>query len=467
MDQNFLRNRTFDALEIGESASLVRIASRDDIDLFAALSGDVNPAHLDAAFAATDLFGHVVVQGMWTAGLISALLGTQLPGPGTIYLDQDLQFRHPVIPGDTITASVTVKEKRAEKRIVLLDTRCINQKGETVLAGTATVIAPKESIVWPRMPRPDATVRRHDRYEAFMREAQLLPPLRTAIVHPCSPEAIKAAIEARDEGLLEPILIGPEAKIRAAAELAQVSLDGVTIFSVEHSHAAAALAVEMGAAGKVAALMKGSLHTDELLAAVVASTSGLRTARRISHVYVMDIPAYSKPLVVTDAAVNIAPSLEHKRDICQNAIDLLHLLGVEQPRVAVLAAVETVMPGMPTTLDAAALTVMAARGQITGALVDGPLAFDNAISLAAAQTKGIVSEVAGQADILLVPDLEAGNMLAKQLMYFAGADAAGLVLGARLPIILTSRSDSLRVRLASAALAKLVAERSETRRPLS
>jgi len=209
------------------------------------------------------------------------------------------------------------------------------------------------------------------------------------------------------------------------------------------------------------------LHTDELLAAVVDAASGLRTARRISHVYVMDIPAYSKPLVVTDAAVNIAPTLEHKRDICQNAIDLMHLLGVEQPRVAVLAAVETVMPGMRTTLDAAALTVMAARGQITGALVDGPLAFDNAISLAAAQTKGISSEVAGQADILLVPDLEAGNMLAKQLMYFAGADAAGLVLGARLPIILTSRSDSLRVRLASVALAKLVAERTEKRRLLS
>jgi len=283
--------------------------------------------------------------------------------------------------------------------------------------------------------------------------------LRTAIVHPCSVEAIQAAIEARDEGLLDPVLIGPEDKIRAAAALAQVSLDGITIFSVEHSHAAAALAVEMGAAGKVDALMKGSLHTDELLAAVVHPASGLRTERRISHVYVMDIPAYAKPLVVTDAAVNIAPSLAHKRDICQNAIDLLHLLGVEQPRVAVLAAVETVTPEMPTTLDAAALTVMAARGQITGALVDGPLAFDNAISLAAAKTKGIVSEVAGQADILLVPDLEAGNMLAKQLMYFAGADAAGLVLGARLPIILTSRSDSLRVRLASAALAKLVAER--------
>jgi phosphate acetyltransferase len=215
----------------------------------------------------------------------------------------------------------------------------------------------------------------------------------------------------------------------------------------------------MGAAGQVAALMKGSLESAELLAAVVAGGSGLRTERRISHVYVMDIPAYPKPLVVTDAAVNIAPTLEHKRDICQNAIDLLHLLGVAQPRVAVLAAVEQVNARMQTTLDAAALTVMAARGQIQGALVDGPLAFDNAISLVAAHTKGIVSPVAGQADILLVPDLEAGNMLAKQLLYFAGADAAGLVLGARLPIILTRRADSVRVRRASVALAKLVYER--------
>jgi len=220
-------------------------------------------------------------------------------------------------------------------------------------------------------------------------------------------------------------------------------------------------AVEMGAAGEVAALMKGSLETEELLAAIVDPASNLRTGRRISHVYVMDIPAYSKPLIVTDAAVNIAPSLDQKRDICQNAIDLLHLLGIAEPRVAVLAAVETVNPKMRTTLDAAALTVMAARGQIRGARVDGPLAFDNAISFAAAKTKRIDSAVAGQADILLVPDLEAGNMLAKQLIYFAGADAAGLVLGASLPIIMTSRADSLRVRLASAALAKLVSERAQ------
>lgn len=332
--------------------------------------------------------------------------------------------------------------------------------GAAVLTDTAAAVTPEASIVRPRVPDAEVPVRRHDRYERIVRAARALPPLRTAIVHPCSAEAIRAAIEARDEGLLDPILIGPENKIRECAEVAGVSLAGVAIEAVEHSHAAAARAVEWAGTGRVAALMKGSLHTDELLAAVLAPESRLRTGRRISHVYVMDIPAYGRPLIVTDAAINIAPTLEQKRDICQNAIDLLHLLGVANPRVAVLAAVETVNPKMQTTLDAAALTVMATRGQIIGARVDGPLAFDNAISLTAAKVKGIESPVAGEADILLVPDLEAGNMLAKQLMYFADADAAGLVLGARVPIMLTSRSDNLRARLASAALAKLVVHRS-------
>ncbi|MBS7700951.1 MULTISPECIES: bifunctional enoyl-CoA hydratase/phosphate acetyltransferase [unclassified Chelatococcus] len=456
VNDTLLKNRTFDELALGESASLTRTVGRDDIDLFATVSGDVNPAHLDTAFAASDRFGHIVVHGMWTGALVSALLGTKLPGPGTIYLGQDLKFCHPVLPGDTITVTATVKEKRAEKHIVRLDTRCTNQRGEEVLTGVATVIAPQASVSWPRMKLPDVTLRRHDRYEAFVQAARDLPPLRTAIVHPCSPEALSAAIEARDEGLLDPILVGPEGKIRAVAAAAKISLAELAIEPVAHSHAAAARAVELAVAGKVAALMKGSLHTDELLGAVVHPNSGLRTERRISHVYAMDVPAYGKPLIVTDAAINIQPTLEHKRDICQNAVDLLRTLGIAEPKVAVLAAVETVNAAMPSTLDAAALTVMAARGQIIGACVDGPLAFDNAINPEAARTKGIVSPVAGQADILLVPDLEAGNMLAKQLIYFAGADAAGLVLGARVPIILTSRSDSLKVRIASAALAKLV-----------
>lgn len=306
---------------------------------------------------------------------------------------------------------------------------------------------------------PDVRPPQRDRYDRFIAEARGLPPIRAAMVHPCSPEAIVGAIETRDEGLFELLLVGPEAKIRSAAEAAGVSLHGIAIEAVEHSHAAAARAVELVASGAAAALVKGSLHTDELLGAVVAAGSGLRTARRISHVYAMDVPAYPKPLLVTDAAINIQPTLDQKRDICQNAIDLLRLLGVAEPKVAVLAAVETVSARMPSTLDAAALTVMATRGQITGGKVDGPLAFDNAISPDSARIKGIVSPVAGQADILLAPDLEAGNMLAKQLIYFAGADAAGLVVGARAPIVLTSRSDSLRTRIASAALAKLVADR--------
>lgn len=297
------------------------------------------------------------------------------------------------------------------------------------------------------------------RYEALLGPARALPPLRTAVVHPCSAESLLAAVEARDEGLLDPVLVGPEHKIRSAAREAGVSIDDLRLVTAPHSHAAAEIAARMASAHEVHALMKGSLHSSEMLSAVVAKENGLRTERRISHVYAMDVPNYRKLLFVTDAAINIAPTLDEKRDICQNAVDLLHTLGIEQPLVAVLAAVETVHTQMPSTLDAAALTVMAARGQISGAIVDGPLAFDNAVSFDAARIKHITSPVAGQADILLVPDIEAGNMLAKQLILFGGAHAAAIVVGARVPIILTSRADSLQVRLASVALARLVSER--------
>jgi len=460
-DAPLLRNRTFDELQIGESASVTHLVSLDDIALFAVVSGDVNPAHLDAQFAASDTFGHVIAHGMFTAGLVSAVLGTTLPGPGTIYLGQELRFCKPVAPGDTITATVSVIEKLAEKHQVRLATRCTNQHGDEVLTGIARVIAPTAPIAWARMPVADVSLQRHDRYAQIMKEARALGAMPVAIVHPCSVEALSAALEARDQGVIDPLLVGPERRIREIAAQAGLSLDGLMIESTEHSHAAAARAVELAVQGRVAALMKGSLHTDELLGAIVAPGSGLHTERRISHVYAMDVPRYHKPLVVTDAAINIAPTLAHKRDICQNAIDLMRVIGVELPHVAVLAAVETVNPAMPATLDAAALTVMAMRGQITGGIVDGPLAFDNAISLDAAKTKQLVSPVSGNADILLVPDLEAGNTLAKQLIYLGGADAAGLVLGVRVPVILTSRSDSLQVRLASAALARLVASRQD------
>ena len=294
------------------------------------------------------------------------------------------------------------------------------------------------------------------KYEALLAQCKGLEPIRTAVVHPCEETALAGAIEAAELGLIVPILVGPAAKIRDVARKSGVDLGAFEVVDVAHSHAAAEKAVELVRAGKAELLMKGSLHTDELLAAVVAR-DGLRTGRRISHVFIMDIPTYHKVLLVTDAAINIAPTLEDKVDICQNAIDLALVLGVERPKVAILAAVETVNSKMQATLDAAALCKMAERGQITGASLEGPLAFDNAISKDAARIKGIDSEVAGDPDILLVPDLEAGNMLAKQLTFLANADNAGLVLGARVPIILTSRSDSVRSRIASCAVAVRVA----------
>ena len=312
-------------------------------------------------------------------------------------------------------------------------------------------------IAYANVATPEFILRRNDGFAKLIARCKALPPTTCAVVHPCDAASLGGAIEAGKRGLIVPILVGPEAKIRAVAEEEGIDLSAYQIVSVEHSHAAAAKSVELARTGNVEGLMKGSLHTDELMAAIVPSATGLRTARRVSHVFVMDVPTYPRLLMVTDAAVNIFPDLECKVDICQNAIDLAHILGIESPKVAILSAVETVNPRIPSTLDAAALCKMADRGQITGGILDGPLAFDNAISLEAARTKRIVSPVAGQADILLVPDLEAGNMMAKQLQYLAGADSAGIVLGARVPIVLTSRADSVRTRLASTAVLKLLA----------
>jgi phosphate acetyltransferase len=295
------------------------------------------------------------------------------------------------------------------------------------------------------------------KYETLLARCRSLDPVPTAIAHPCEETALTGAIEAWEKGLILPILVGPARKIREVADAHGVELGQLRIVDVPHSHAAAAKAVELVRLGEAELLMKGSLHSDELLGAVVARETGLRTGRRVSHVFIMDVPTYHKVLVVTDAAINIAPALDDKVDICQNAIDLFTALGNKLPKVAILAAVETVNSKMQSTLDAAALCKMADRRQITGGLLDGPLAFDNAISKEAAAIKGIDSSVAGDPDILLVPDLESGNMLAKQLTFLANADSAGLVLGARVPIILTSRADNVRARIASCAVAALLA----------
>jgi phosphate acetyltransferase len=295
------------------------------------------------------------------------------------------------------------------------------------------------------------------KYEQMLVKCKKLKPVPTAVAHPCEASALSGAVEAAKLGLILPILIGPRDKIAATAKSAGIELNGFEIVDVPHSHAAAQKAVELVREAQAELLMKGSLHTDELMTAVVARDGGLRTGRRISHVFVMDVPTYHKVFLVTDGAINISPTLEAKVDICQNAIDIVHSLGIKKPKVAILAAVETVTSKMPATIDAAALCKMADRGQITGAVLDGPLAFDNAISKEAARTKGIHSDVAGDPDILLAPDLESGNMLAKQLSFLANADSAGLVLGARVPIILTSRADSVRSRIASCAVAMLAA----------
>ena len=304
---------------------------------------------------------------------------------------------------------------------------------------------------------PQKSSREYRVYPALIERCAELEPVTTAVAHPCDESSLTAALEAAEADLIRPILVGPEAKVRAVAGQFGLDIRPYRLVDAPHSHASAAKAVEIVRSGEAEALMKGSLHTDELMAEVVRKDTGLRTERRISHVFIMDVPTYPKPLAVTDAAINIFPDLETKVDIVQNAIDMAHALGRERPKVAILSAVETVTPKIPSTIDAAALCKMAERGQITGALLDGPLAFDNAISKEAAQIKGIRSEVAGDPDILLVPDLEAGNMLAKQLSFLANADAAGIVLGARVPIILTSRADTVRARMASCAVAVLLA----------
>jgi phosphate acetyltransferase len=304
---------------------------------------------------------------------------------------------------------------------------------------------------------PSKPAREYRVYAALIERCVKLEPVMTAVAHPCDESSLRGAVEAADGDLIRPLLVGPQARIRAVAEQCGLDIAAFRLVDTPHSHASAAKAVEIVRAGEAETLMKGSLHTDELMAEVVRKEGGLRTERRISHVFIMDVPTYAKPLAVTDAAINISPDLETKVDIVQNAIEMAHALGRELPKVAILSAVETVTPKIPSTIDAAALCKMAERSQITGGLLDGPLAFDNAISKEAAAIKRIRSEVAGDADILVVPDLEAGNMLAKQLSFLANADAAGIVLGARVPIMLTSRADTVRARTASCAVAVLLA----------
>ena len=449
-----LSNVIFDEIEVGSTVSVSRPVTETEVGVMALVSGDVDP--WQSGPDSGERHGPATAQAVGAEALLSMLLNRRLPGPGTRILAQDLRFEGVIGVGAEVTASVTAREKRKDDAIVVFDCR-VAQGGQALVTGSVTVEAPTRRIAYDEVATPQLILRHNNAFAKLLHRCEGLAPVSCAVVHPCDRDSLLGPIEAARRGLIVPVLVGPEAKIRAVADAEHVDLSAYRIVSTEHSHGAAEKAVAMARAGEVESLMKGSLHTDEIMAAVVPSATGLRTGRRISHAFLMDVPAYPRVLVVTDAAINIYPSLEDKVDIVQNAIDLARVLGVATPKVAILSAVETINAKIQSTVDAAALCKMADRGQITGGVLDGPLAFDNAISEEAARTKKITSPVAGKADILLVPDLEAGNMVAKQLQYLAGADSAGIVLGTRVPIVLTSRADSVRNRLASTAVMALVA----------
>ena len=452
-----ISNKTYDEITIGQSVELQRTLTSDDIILFGVMSGDTNTAHFPPG-PSGGRSHRVVGHGMWGASLISALLGNQLPGPGSIYKSQNLAFHTTVALGDTLTVKITAKSKNDVEKSVAFDCLAVNQEGKTVFTGVAEVYAPTEKVEGELVSLPEWKMSRgHHVFEKLLARCVDLKPVSVAVCHPCDEVSLRGPIEAAQMGLIDPILVGPQVKIEGLAKDFGLDISKYRIVDVPHSHESAMRSVALCRSGEAEILMKGSLHTDEMMHEVARSDIGLRTNRRISHVFIMDVPSYPRTLLITDAAVNIYPTLEDKVDILQNAIDLALVLGIEEPKVAILSAVETVYPKINSTIEAAALCKMADRGQITGGILDGPLAFDNAISFEAARIKKIKSPVAGQADILLVPDLEAGNMLAKQLSYLADADAAGIVLGARVPIVLTSRADSAKGRLASCAVAVLFA----------
>jgi phosphotransacetylase len=434
----------------GMSATAEHALQERSFDVVAALFG-VPDAHSpklpDAALA---LLVH---------GILLDFVARRLPGPGSEVLAQEIRFAMDPLAGDKIVVSGTVASRPAEDTASI--TLTVDSSRGRLAEGSVLVRLPEQPVTLRPEARADIILHRHSHLERLMAGAARAPAVTAAVAWPCDRDSLLGPLQAMRDGGLKPILVGPRAAIEKAASAAGVSLDDAEVLEAATPVEAAAAAVRLCKEGRADTLMKGSLHTDELMGAVVSREGGLRTARRISHVFAMDLPSYPKALFVSDAAINIPPDLMTKVDIVQNAVDMLRALGKPQPKVAILSAVETVNPKIQGSMDAAMLCKMADRGQITGALLDGPLAFDNAISRAAAEIKKIVSPVAGEADILVVPDLEAGNMVAKQLSYLAGADSAGIVLGAKVPIILTSRADSVTSRLASIALARLLAAAKE------
>ncbi len=443
----------FDELQPGQTASLSRICTDNDLVVFAHASGNLNPLHLPGL--AQRLTGaRPVAPAMWGGSLFSALLGNVLPGPGTAYLAQSLRFHAPVHTGDHLIATVTVRAKGDDLRVDL-DCHLTRDDGTLIADGVAEVRAPATRLSAAEVMLPGLALHKRGKFERLLRACDGVAPMPTAVVMPTDANSLGGAWEAARHRLIDPILVGPEARIRALAEEIGWDLHDIRILATPDEHNAPARAVALVHEGAVAAVMKGNIHSDEVLKHVTKAEGGLRAGRRISHAFVLDVPGREGLLLISDAAINIAPDLMTKADIVQNAIDLARALGFALPKVGVLSAVETVNPAIPSTLDAAILSKMAERGQITGGVVDGPLAMDNAVDVEAARTKGLAGLVAGHADVLIAPNLEAGNMLAKQLVFLSNADTGGLVVGARAPVMLTSRADDEHARLMSAVLAVL------------
>lgn len=451
---DLIENRTFDEIEIGESATLEKRLTMDDIKLFAVMSGDVNPAHVDEEFARSSRFHELIGHGMWGGALISTVLGTKLPGPGTIYLGQTLRFRGPVTLGDQIRVTVSATEKDERKGQVVFACECRNQEDALVLDGEARVLAPKEKVRRPRAVMPTIRMAEQGKLSEMLAAADYSEPITAAVVHPVDLESMQALDAAVKQGLIRPILIGPAARMQSAADDAGVDISGFEQVAVRHSHGAAETAVGMAAAGDVDTVIKGGLSTDELLGKLMDPGNGLRTERMPSQVMAFDVPTYPRPLLISDPLVNIHPGLFEKRDIVRNAVVLAHALGIHEPRVAMLSSSESIDPKLPSTLDAAAICKMVDRGQVEGAVIDGPMAFDAAISGATARARALESPVAGRADVLVAPDLEAASMLVKQLSHLADARGAGILIGLRVPVVMSGRDDNVASRLTGVALAR-------------
>jgi len=456
-----LENRTYDELAVGDRAEQRRLVTTDDLVGFAAVSGNFNMMHLPAEFSQAPAGAQQVAPGMFVASLVSAVLGNKLPGPGTLYQAQSLRFHARAHAGEELLTVVSVTAKHDDGSVTFDTMVQRPSDGALILSGEARVSAPQEKFQRDDVRLPGLVVQRHRHFEALLERTRPLPPIPTAVVVTEEANSLGGAVLAAQETIIIPLLIGRPAAIAAAAREINADLSGFEIIEASTHDQAARIACALVREGRAEAVMKGHLHTDDLLRPMLDRERGLRVGRRFTHVFVMDVPGVDHPIMVTDAAINIAPDLATKVDIVQNAIDLAHALGISTPLVGVLSAVETVNPAIQSSIDAALLSKMAERGQIKGGLVDGPLAMDNAIDIGAARTKGIRSDVAGRAQILVVPGLDAGNMLAKQLAYVSHAEGAGLVLGARVPVILNSRADSSMARLASCAVASLHFHRSK------